>query len=288
MGAMAIGLAPIFAKLAVSDGQVGPIAAGFWRMSVGTLGFALIWRISASREPRRDALKSLLKNSLLPTLTAGLMFALDLAAWHTSFGHTSLASSTLIANLSAVLVPITGVLFFKEVFKPKLLIGGLMAIFGVAGLALFRPTAGRDTSQDSLLLGEGLALLTAFFYTCYMLLIKKLAAHYQARVLMMMSSAVSAIFLLLFSFSAAQNILPSKPTGWLWILGLGLVSQVLGQGLVAKALAVLPVGQSALILLSAPASTAVFSWIFLGEQLQTSSLIAVLMTLVGIGIVAKR
>lgn len=283
-----MGLAPIFAKLAVNQGGIGPVAAGFWRMFVGALGFWVMIRLSSEHQTSDQSVTRLLRNTWGPALIAGLMFALDLAAWHTSFHYTSLASSTLIANFSSVLVPLSGVLFFKEAFKPRLALGGGLAMIGVAGLALTKQTGGRDASQDSLLLGEGLAFMTAFFYTGYMLAIKILAGQYSSRLLMLVSSAVSAAILLALSLLAGQKILPADSSGWLPILGLGLVSQVMGQGLIAKALSVLPVGQSSLILLSAPVSTAVFSWLFIGESLPEGQITSVMIVLIGIAIVARR
>jgi drug/metabolite transporter (DMT)-like permease len=85
-----------------------------------------------------------------------------------------------------------------------------------------------------------------------------------------------------------QQILPTNDSGWIWILGLGLISQVMGQGLIAKALALMPVGQSALLLLFAPVSTAVFSWLFIGEALPEGQFVSVMITLIGIAIVARR
>ena len=288
MGAIAIGMAPIFAKLAITHGGMGAVATGFWRMFVGAIGFWFIIAMSPNQKSSGQSVIRLLKNSKMLVLTAGLMFALDLTSWHTSFNYTSLASSTLIANFSSVLVPLSGVLFFKEVFKRRLAIGGLIAMVGVVGLTLSKQTNGRDSSHDSLLLGEGLAFATAFFYTGYMLSIKKLAGQYSSRTLMFVSSATSAILLFVFSLLMDQQILPTNDSGWIWILGLGLISQVMGQGLIAKALALMPVGQSALLLLFAPVSTAVFSWLFIGEALPEGQFVSVMITLIGIAIVARR
>lgn len=288
MGAIAIGMAPIFAKLAITHGGMGAVATGFWRMFVGAIGFLFIIAMSPNQKSSGQSVIRLLKNSKKLVLTAGLMFALDLTSWHTSFNYTSLASSTLIANFSSVLVPLSGVLFFKEVFKRRLAIGGLIAMVGVVGLTLSKQTNGRDSSHDSLLLGEGLAFATAFFYTGYMLSIKKLAGQYSSRTLMFVSSATSAILLFVFSLLMDQQILPTNDSGWIWILGLGLISQVMGQGLIAKALALMPVGQSALLLLFAPVSTAVFSWLFIGEALPEGQFVSVMITLIGIAIVARR
>ena len=288
MGAMAIGLAPIFVKLLMTSTAVGPVAAGFWRMCIGALGFALMILVSRTRNESIKSIKSLLVDARSPVIMAGVFFALDLAAWHTSFAYTSVAASTLIANLSAVLVPLAGVIFFKESFSRKIVFGGFLAVTGVACLTLSRAVGSGGIGQHSYLLGEGLAFLTAFFYTGYMLCVKNLSKRFSSRSLMFLSSATSAAILFIIVVASGQEFIPEQRDGWLWILMLGLISQVAGQGFIARALAVLPVSQSALILLSAPVATALFGWIILGEALSNTQILSVIVTLLGIGMVANR
>lgn len=288
IGAVAIALAPIFAKFIGMTGHVSPIGAGFWRMAIGTLGFGMLILLPSDRKKALDELRFVAKTSSLPIILAGILFAGDLAAWHTSFEYTSVTSSTLIANTSSVLVPLCGVLFFREVFKRKLAIGGVMAMTGVVGLVLLRTNAGRDASHDSLLMGEGFAFMTAFLYTGYMLIIKKAVGNGTTRSIMLISSAVSAVILCVIANSLDQAIFPSTKGAWVWILALGLICQVMGQGLIAKALKVLPVSQSAILLVIAPTSTAIFGWVLLGETLTLSQIGCVGLSLLGITIVSLR
>ncbi len=286
-GAMAIGLAPVFVKQLVAIGGVSPVAAGFWRMAVGSIGFFVMMLISASNRTKINVFR-LERSYIGPILMAGVMFACDLAAWHTSFKYTTVAASTLIANLSAVFVPLCGVLWFKERTSKALYLGGFMAIVGVVGLTLLRPTAYGDSHQHSIAMGEGLALLTAFFYTGYMLAMKRLTMRMPSTMAMAYSSAISAVILLAVVFFQTDVLIPKSVEGWTYLLGLGLVSQLLGQGLIASAMTILPVGMSALLLLSAPTSTALFGWLFLNEKMSMGQVISVSVTLAGIGIVALR
>ncbi len=288
IGALAIGLSPIFAKWVVLTGNVSPIGAGFWRMGIGSLGFGLLILLPSDRQLGLAELRSTLKKSPLPIVLAGILFACDLTAWHTSFEYTSVSSSTLLANLSSIFVPVCGVLFFREKFKSKLAIGGVLALIGGFGIAFFRNAVGRDGSHDSLLLGEGLAFMTAFFYTAYMLIIKRIVGGGAPRSIMFISSGVSAIILCLLAIFLEQTIWPHANAAWVWIFALGLISQTMGQGLIAKALMVLPVSQSALILLAAPTSSAVFGWLLLGEALTAPQIGSIGITLLGIALVARR
>jgi drug/metabolite transporter (DMT)-like permease len=285
IGAMAIGLAPIFVKFLTQDSGVSPIGAGFWRMAIGCAGFYVL-NLFGSKKSQVISGKFLDQRSILVLCLSGILFALDLSAWHTSFIYTSIASSTLIANLSSVFVPVCGIVFFREPLKRGIAGGGLIAIAGVIGLTLSRNNAARVHQEHSIVMGEGLAFLTAFFYTGYMLCIKSVTRKVHPGVAMMWSSFVSAVFLLGFCLVLGEGLFPKNESGWIWLCGVGLVSQVAGQGLIARAIAILPVSRSALMLLSAPASSAIFGWVFLGEFLTVQQILSILITLAGIAIVA--
>lgn len=284
---MAIGLAPVFVKQLVALGGVSPVAAGFWRMAVGSLGFFTMIALTVPRQKFPEVFR-LERSHVVAMFVAGAMFALDLAAWHTSFNYTSVASSTLIANLSSVFVPLCGVLFFRERPGRALYIGGAIALMGVIGLTVFKLPVSGTIHQQSLIMGEGLAFLTAFFYTGYMLSIKRLTNLMPSLKVMAFSSSISSIILLAIVCLQHGALIPRSFEGWMYLLGLGLVSQVLGQGLIARALSVLPVSTSALLLSFAPASSAVFGWLFLGEVMSAGQVASVVVTLTGIAIVALR
>lgn len=289
LGATAIGFAPIFAKLLIVDGGIGPFASGFWRMFIGSVGFFVMLLGGQKRKQNAIDLKGLLRTALGAVLLAGILFAADLMAWHTSFLYTSVGASSLIANLSAVFVPLTGILLFKEKLRPNIIFGGLLAFVGFTGLTFLKAANGSSggVAVSSNYLGEWLAFLTAFFYTGYILSIKSMAGKYSSRVIMLVSSAVSAVILGLVSIGLNQKVIPTTAQGWLWAACVGLVSQVLGQGLVASALATLPAGQSALLLLWAPISSALFGWLILNESLNIGQILSMALTVLGIAIVAR-
>ena len=166
IGATAIGFAPIFAKLLIVDGSITPVASGFWRMFIGSLGFLLVMIIGKDRRKSRLEISRIVSNSYGIVLMAGFLFAADLIAWHTSFLYTSVGVSSIIANFSAIFVPISGVVFFRERLRTNVVYGGLLAFFGFVGLTYLKSkqatTDGALYHQD--FIGEWLAFLTAFFY----------------------------------------------------------------------------------------------------------------------------
>ena len=90
LGGMAIGLAPIFVRLA----EVGPAAAAFWRMALAVPILAVFARNAPSASP--DTRRAGLRFAVL----AGAVFAADLTVWHWSITLTSVANATALANLA--------------------------------------------------------------------------------------------------------------------------------------------------------------------------------------------
>ena len=88
------------------------------------------------------------------------------------------------------------------------------------------------------LLGDALAALTGVFYAGYMLAIKSARdAHASTARLMAWSTTITAIVLLPVALASPQPFLPSSAAGWWVLVGLAVVTQILGQGLIAYAFA---------------------------------------------------
>lgn len=102
-------------------------------------------------------------------LAAGLAFSGDLAFWHTSIQLTSVANSTLLANLASIFVTLAAWMFLRQ--RPtRLFIAGLAA--ALAGVALLVHASVQFSATG--LLGDALGVVTAMFYAAYLLAVKGL------------------------------------------------------------------------------------------------------------------
>ena len=180
-GAVCIALSPIWVRVA----DVGPLASAFWRVA---LAVPVLWAVAAAaRAPLRPARA---RTGLLAA--AGLAFAGDLAFWHGSIQLTSVANSTLLANLASIFVTLATWIFLGQ--RPSgVFVAGLgAALCGVAMLVnsslAFSPTG---------LAGDLLGLITALFYAGYILAVKGLRDRGETTLrLMAATSTVSALLLL--------------------------------------------------------------------------------------------
>ena len=141
LGAAAIAFAPIFVRLS----DTSPGASAFWRMALAAVPLWL-WQLASRRAGG---------NRPLPwkALTvAGACFAGDLGAWHTALLYTSVANSTLEANLAPIFVTLGAWLLFRQRVSRLFLVALAVTLSGAvrrrpgAGLCP-RPCAGRTRSR---------------------------------------------------------------------------------------------------------------------------------------------
>lgn len=253
LGAAAIGFSPIFVRLS----HVDPTATAFWRVALA-MPFFLIW--AARQGGLSDAPKLQKLSDYKWLLVGGALFAIDLAFWHWSLQHTTVANATLLSNLAPIVVALGSVFLFKEHLKGKFWVGLAFAIIGAALLA------GGSIGQDRLF-GDGLAVITAFFYGAYLLSVARLRLKFRTTTVMIWTGWFSALFLLPLALATEARFLPGSMEAWLVVFALAFICQFLGQGLIVYALAHLPTAFGAVTLLLQPIVAAGAAWVLFGEIL---------------------
>ena len=268
-GATCIALSPIWVRVS----ETGPTASAFWRVALAVPALSLL--AALSRGPAAPA-GTARAGPLL--LAAGIAFAGDLATWHTSIKLTSVANSTVLANLASIFVTLAAWIVWRQRPSAPFVAGLAMALAGVGMLVRasvdFSPTA---------LAGDALGVVTAMFYAWYLLSVKLLRDRgVQVARLMAVTSALTALILLPVALATGETMLPATALGWAKLLGLALVSHAAGQGLIAWALAHLPASFSSVSLLFQPVMAALFAWALLGEPLAALQIAGGLVVLGGI------
>ena len=272
-GAVFIALSPIWVRVS----EVGPTASAFWRVF---LAVPLLWILFFSLKTREQKIVPADRATML---AAGIAFAGDLAFWHWSIQYTSVANSTLLANLASIFVTLAAWVLWKQRPSVTFLAGLAAALAGVA--LLVRASLGISPTA---LLGDGLGVVTAMFYAWYLLSVKGLRDRGAATLqLMAVTTTLTAAILLPVALASGEALLPGTAAGWLKLLGLAWISHAAGQGLIAYALAHLPAGFSSVGLLFQPVMAALFAWVLLGEALSALQVAGGLVVLAGIAL-ARR
>ncbi|MSP97130.1 MAG: DMT family transporter [Betaproteobacteria bacterium] len=269
-GAVCIALSPIFVRVS----ETGPTATAFWRVA---LALPLLWPLYAFLG-RRIAPDSRDASTRWLLGVAGIAFAGDLFFWHFSVKFTSVANSTLLANLAAIFVTLAAWLLFSQKPSRLFLVGLITALTGV-GMLVSTSMAFSSTA----LLGDAFGVITAMFYAWYLLTVKGLRDRGAGTLrLMAVTTAITALLLLPIALASGEQMLPVSGAGWLKLIGIALVSHACGQGLIAYALAHLPAAFSSVSLLLQPVMAGVFAWLLLGEPLVALQIAGGVVVLVGI------
>ena len=273
-GALLIAFSPILVRVSELD----PTATGFYRTFLA-LPLLALWVISerrAGRVPKSpDGTVERPPWGLITV--AGLLFAADLACWHWSLAYTTVANSTFITNLAPVFVTLLAWLLFKERVTSIFLLGMVVAIGGAALMV----KSGLSLSPLNLL-GDALALATSVFYAGYIVSVKGLRRRLSTARLMLYSSTVSTAALLVLSLLKGESLVPPSVRGFLILLTLAWVSQVLGQGLIAYGLAHVPAAFSSVSLLLQPPGAVLLAWLLLDERINVWQGLGGFAVLVGI------
>jgi drug/metabolite transporter (DMT)-like permease len=271
LGATAIGTSALFVKVS----ETGPVATAFWRVF---LALPLLWMWSSLGQREHHGAGFANERGLM--IACGLFFAGDLAVWHWSIMLTSVANSTLLANLAPIFVALAAWLMFRQRPQRKFLAGLTVAVTGMMLLI-----GGDFQLQGTELIGDALGVVTAMFYAGYQLTVTKLRERVATSTLMAWTGLITAIVLLPIALLTGEQMLPVSVMGWVKLAGLALISQVAGQSLIAYAMAHLPATFSSVGLLFQPVMATLFAWLLLGEAVSALQLAGGITVLIGIRMV---
>ena len=278
VGAIVIAFAPILVRLS----EIGPSGTGFHRF---LLAIPLYWAIAATL-PRSDAPEGSesprsVRDFVLIGM-AGVYLAADVAVWHYSIQMTTVANSTLLANVAPVFVVLGGWLLFRTRVTGTYLIGLAAAMTGVFILS----QASLSLSQDHFI-GDLLGILTAVFYAAYQMAVERLRRRFSTLTIMKYAIPASALVMLPVALVSGDDLLPATLAGWGFLIALAAGPQVFGQGLIAWALAHLPVAFASVSLLVQPVTAALVAWALFGENIGIQQGIGAVIVLGGI-MLARR
>jgi len=254
----------------VREADVGPVSAGLWRMVLAVpLLLAVAARTPAGFAPTRSV--------ALPLLLGGLAFAGDLASWHLGIVRTTLANATLFGNSATLMYPIYGFVAARTMPSKGQAAALLLAALGTALLL------GRSAELSSRhLTGDLLCVLAGLLYTLYFITMAQVRARLSSAPALALSTISSIAPLLLIALAMREQVWPHL---WWPLLGLMVMSQIFGQGLMTRALGHLPPLVIGIALLIQPVVAATLGWIVYDERLAALDLVGAAMVAVALVLV---
>jgi drug/metabolite transporter (DMT)-like permease len=232
---------------------VGPVAAGFWRLS---LALPFLFVIAAmTRQPVHWPGRKL----AVLVAAAAFFFAADLGVWHVGIHLTKLGNATLFGNVSSFAFAAWGLWLARRLPSPV-----QAAALGLAGLGVAMLMSSSAELSARNLTGDLLALMAGLLYTGYLITVQQVRGSLKPVPLLFLSSAFGAAMLLPVSLLLGEQVIPHH---WTYVLLLAIGSQVIGQGLLVYGIGHVPPLIVGLVLLSQPAISAFVGWVAYGETL---------------------
>lgn len=258
MGATAMGISPVFVRLA----EVGPFASAFWRVALA-LPVLFMWAYFETKKSGRAINWTLDK----PILLSGLFFAGDLTFWHLAITNTTMANATLMATLAPVWVVLFSKAFIGEDVTRKTYFG---LVFCLIGATLLIGSSFQIAPER--VWGDFYGFITSIFFGLYFLAIRVARRKRKGGELTLVSTLVTAFVLLIVAIISTDKMLPDTINGIMSLLALGTISHAGGQGLLAVALGSLSAAFSSLVIFVEAIVAAIFGWVVFNEELSLTQL----------------
>ncbi|NES72803.1 MAG: DMT family transporter [Okeania sp. SIO2D1] len=276
---VALSLAAIFIRL--SERELGPFATIFNRFWIASLFLGLLQIINraglSEKTPSNDSQLDYTARDFLLLIASGIMFWGCLASWAWSLTQTGVANSTILHNLTPLFTTLGVWLLFGQRFDRRFLVGLSLAMIGAMALGLDDLYLGADN-----FIGDVAALLSAVFSAGNLMLIEKLRNKFAATTIILWCCVVGAIVSFPIVLLTEQRLFPISWSGWLAVLGLAIVCQIIGQCLQAYSLKNLSSGLIGIFLLLDPVLAALIAWVIFSESLSLFNWLAFCVVLLGI------
>ncbi|MGQ7830890.1 DMT family transporter [Altererythrobacter sp. Z27] len=267
-GNVALALGPWFVRLA----DTGPVSAGFWRLFLALPFLALVARASG------QALTGIPRRTLALVALGAVTFGLDLASWHVGIELTRLGNATLFGNAGSIVMLFWGFIIARHLPRGM---EWLAILFALGGAAILM---GRSAEiSTTTMVGDLFCLAAGLLYAVYLITLQGARRTIGSWSLLVWVSIFACPLLLALALALGEPVWPSD---WGPVVGLFVVSQLVGQGLLVYAMGHFPPLVIGLALLTQPAVAALYGYGVFGEVLLPLDIFG--MVLLGSALVVAR
>jgi drug/metabolite transporter (DMT)-like permease len=290
VGILAVSTASIFIRFAQREIPSLVIAAG--RLTLASL-FLLPFAI---HQIKKQTITISRKTWFLLCLS-GLFLGLHFVTWITSLEYTSVASSVVLVTTAPLWVALFSPLFLQENLSSKVVIGLLVAFSGsvVVGLSSncsLTSSGVMCSGFESMWSGNNffgnlLALAGAFLSAGYLMAGRSVRDFLPLSVYTTVVYGIGSFVILLLILFTGTKVAGYSAQGYLWIIALALIPQLVGHTLFNWALKYLAASYVSIALLGEPVGTIFLAAILLKEKPALLELMGGILILVGITIATQ-
>lgn len=191
-----------------------------------------------------------------------------------SLGMTSVSNASFLNSTAVVIVPILHAVILRKMPDKSVIAGCLLAISGIGFMSLEGSFAFHT--------GDIYALAGAFFYACQILTSSHAARREEGILLGYWQIGFAMILSLVSAFLFETPTLPGSTSGWLAVLGLGLICSAFGFTVQTTVQKYTTPEHTGLLLSLEPVFSAIFAYLFAGETMTGKQLFGAVLVLSGV------
>lgn len=275
---LAIGSAALLARIGLGGGLT-PLELSAWRLSIATL--VLILGLAFTRGGGHGKVDGRARGRLI---FAGLCLGVHFVLWFASLERITVARSTLLVTTSPLWAALGGWMVQGRRLAGIFWLGLAIALAGVLMITSPGEGGGEVTSGDTSV-GDLQAIGGAIAIAVYLVIVQDLRANLTTGqvVLWTYSSAALSLWVAMGLTAGAAPGWPGQ-AGWISILSMALIPQLMGHTALNWSLRLIPAGIVGASTLLEPVFAAALAWAFLAEPLTAWQITGGVVLLAGVGI----
>ena len=227
------------------------------------------------------------RKELLLIAISGICLAVHFTAWVTSLQYTTVLVSVVVVSTGPIWVAILEVIFLKISLSRLVVAGLIVALIGGAMIGFPAEIAMASNAENGTLIGALLAWVGALSLSAYMLIGRKMRARLPVIPYVWLVYGIATLFMLAIILISATPVLGFSMEGYLILLAMGLVPQLLGHSSFNYLLEYFPAALVSMFSQLEPIGSAVLALILFRELPPNQQIIGSLIIIVGV-ITASR
>lgn len=280
IGLLSFGFAPILVRLAPGT---SPIVLAAFRTGFAVLFLVPFWL--KNRQPISGVMSKWSAES--KAALAGIALGLHFTCWIASLSYTSVASASVLVTVHPIMLIVVERFGFKRHFSGLVWLGVLLA-FGGSALLSFADQHMAQSQFANPLLGNFLAFSAAAIFVVYILLGQQVRQQSEWIDYVFRVYGYAAVTCLALALIIGVPLLEIDSRG-LWVgAGLAFGPQVLGHGSMNYAVKYISPTLLSTTILAEPLIATVLAWLLFEEVPPVTSIVAMSIIMVGIGLTWKR
>lgn len=285
---VSISAAAILIRLALDESMPPVLIAGA-RLFVATI---VLTPITLSRYMHH--IKALTRTEFILACISGVFLAIHFIAWVSSLQYTTVLVSVVIVTTGPIWVAMLEVIFLKIRLSQLVIFGLCIALAGGIFIGLPLGSASVEgefgqvaTEQDTTLIGAVLSWIGAMAVAVYMLIGRKLRAKLPVIPYIWLVYGIATLVMLVTIFVTATPVFGFRIEGYLILLAMGLVPQLIGHSSLNYALEYFPATFVSMFTQLEPIGSAFLAYIFFTELPPTQQIIGSAVIISGV-LIASR